>query len=238
MGRDGRPGRRTWSRRQRTSTRGPLSLVWVALLAVATGPAACFVVPSSRLRSASDGGGRGGGSCGFASAAPLPRVVVGVAHHGTRGRGPSSGRNRRGNGGGKSYALHSTTRGGERGGAFNSQGWPQEQQSVFVSADVSTRDEAGGFRAATMLSQGTRGLSTAARALGASSTGTDVESRVRGEGRAKRVLILMSDTGGGHRASSEALSAALHELYGDQVGCECLMTLCCRSCLCADKRKR
>ncbi len=32
---------------------------------------------------------------------------------------------------------------------------------------------------------------------------------------AKRILILMSDTGGGHRASAEALRAAFQELYGD-----------------------
>ncbi|CAN0349182.1 unnamed protein product [Pylaiella littoralis] len=35
--------------------------------------------------------------------------------------------------------------------------------------------------------------------------------------RPKRILILMSDTGGGHRASSQALSAALENLYGDQI---------------------
>lgn len=32
-----------------------------------------------------------------------------------------------------------------------------------------------------------------------------------------RVLLLISDTGGGHRASAEALTAAFHELYGAQV---------------------
>lgn len=32
----------------------------------------------------------------------------------------------------------------------------------------------------------------------------------------KRVLILMSDTGGGHRASAEAIKAAFHEEYGDE----------------------
>jgi 1,2-diacylglycerol 3-beta-galactosyltransferase len=31
----------------------------------------------------------------------------------------------------------------------------------------------------------------------------------------KRVLILMSDTGGGHRASAEAIKAAFNEEFGD-----------------------
>jgi 1,2-diacylglycerol 3-beta-galactosyltransferase len=39
----------------------------------------------------------------------------------------------------------------------------------------------------------------------------------RGPTPFKRVLILMSDTGGGHRASAEALSAAFHSLYPGQV---------------------
>ncbi|MGQ9908739.1 MAG: MGDG synthase family glycosyltransferase [Candidatus Flexifilum sp.] len=37
---------------------------------------------------------------------------------------------------------------------------------------------------------------------------------------AKRVLFIMSDTGGGHRAAAEAISAALKELHGDQVEIE------------------
>lgn len=38
--------------------------------------------------------------------------------------------------------------------------------------------------------------------------------------RRKRVMVLMSDTGGGHRASAEALQAGFEQLYGDdfQVG--------------------
>ncbi|RHN39728.1 putative monogalactosyldiacylglycerol synthase [Medicago truncatula] len=37
-----------------------------------------------------------------------------------------------------------------------------------------------------------------------------------GEGKkAKKVLILMSDTGGGHRASAEAIKAAFYQEYGD-----------------------
>lgn len=34
-------------------------------------------------------------------------------------------------------------------------------------------------------------------------------------GKPKKVLILMSDTGGGHRASAEAIKAAFHQEYGD-----------------------
>lgn len=33
--------------------------------------------------------------------------------------------------------------------------------------------------------------------------------------RRKRVMVLMSDTGGGHRASAEALQAGFEQLYGD-----------------------
>ena len=36
----------------------------------------------------------------------------------------------------------------------------------------------------------------------------------------KRVLFLMSDTGGGHRAAAEAIIAALEQRYGDDVACE------------------
>jgi 1,2-diacylglycerol 3-beta-galactosyltransferase len=39
--------------------------------------------------------------------------------------------------------------------------------------------------------------------------------RSRG-GRRKRVMILMSDTGGGHRASAQALQSAFQHLYGDE----------------------
>ena len=44
--------------------------------------------------------------------------------------------------------------------------------------------------------------------------------RARGGGAAggskKRVLVLMSDTGGGHRASAQAIKAGFEQLYGDQ----------------------
>ena len=32
----------------------------------------------------------------------------------------------------------------------------------------------------------------------------------------KRIMVLMSDTGGGHRASAEALKAGFEILYGDK----------------------
>lgn len=38
---------------------------------------------------------------------------------------------------------------------------------------------------------------------------------VEGE-RPKKILILMSDTGGGHRASAEAIRAAFHQEFGDE----------------------
>lgn len=39
-------------------------------------------------------------------------------------------------------------------------------------------------------------------------------------GQRRRVLILMSDTGGGHRASADALRAGFQQLYGDQYAIE------------------
>lgn len=50
----------------------------------------------------------------------------------------------------------------------------------------------------------------------------------------KRVLVLMSDTGGGHRASAEALKSAFQILYGNQYQVSdrlissraCLLALC------------
>lgn len=40
--------------------------------------------------------------------------------------------------------------------------------------------------------------------------------KVRAESEKKRIMILMSDTGGGHRASAEALKAGFEKLYGDK----------------------
>lgn len=62
--------------------------------------------------------------------------------------------------------------------------------------------------------KGSRGMATA---LKASATGADVAAPETSSSRPKKILIIMSDTGGGHRASSQALSAALENLYGDQV---------------------
>ena len=39
----------------------------------------------------------------------------------------------------------------------------------------------------------------------------------------KKVLILMSDTGGGHRASAEAIKATFHEEFGDGYQVVCLI---------------
>eukprot|EP00250_Pteridium_aquilinum_P012958 c21046_g2_i1 orf=1-588(-) len=48
-------------------------------------------------------------------------------------------------------------------------------------------------------------------------TGDDKgQSEITGEKKQKRVLILMSDTGGGHRASAEAIKAAFGLEYGDK----------------------
>lgn len=228
MGRSNLLESRTFSRCQHTSIRGPLSLLWVSLLAVATGPAACFVLPSStRLRGGTGDGSRGGGGfggCGFATASPVPRVVLGTAHHGTRWRGASTGRDHdHDNIDGKTNVMHavaSNNAGGSAGGVFSKHSWSEPQQPeqgvVVSTTDVNVR-AGGGFKAATAAAA-IFSRSKKRKMLGASSTGVDVESAVTGAGsRAKRILILMSDTGGGHRASSEALSAALRDLYGHQV---------------------
>mmetsp|Transcript_6942 Transcript_6942/g.26763 ORF Transcript_6942/g.26763 Transcript_6942/m.26763 type:complete len:450 (-) Transcript_6942:77-1426(-) len=53
-----------------------------------------------------------------------------------------------------------------------------------------------------------------------------VEDTPEGSGmelpKKKRVLIIMSDTGGGHKASAQAISAALDELYPNRVECNIL----------------
>ncbi|XP_058724927.1 probable monogalactosyldiacylglycerol synthase, chloroplastic [Vicia villosa] len=43
-----------------------------------------------------------------------------------------------------------------------------------------------------------------------------LELKGEGRGKPKKVLILMSDTGGGHRASAEAIKAAFYQEYGDE----------------------
>lgn len=57
--------------------------------------------------------------------------------------------------------------------------------------------------------------------VGGNGNGTIVEDdglKLNGGDREKpkKVLILMSDTGGGHRASAEAIKAAFYEEYGDE----------------------
>eukprot|EP00171_Calliarthron_tuberculosum_P012179 IDg12179t1 len=56
-------------------------------------------------------------------------------------------------------------------------------------------------------------VGTAAAAMSGAHGGA---TRAEGEGPT-RVLLLISDTGGGHRASADALSAAFHELYPGRV---------------------
>lgn len=64
--------------------------------------------------------------------------------------------------------------------------------------------------------------------------GEDVVGDLKGEGSAlnganvgkpKNVLILMSDTGGGHRASAEAIRVAFNEEFGDQYKVSFLVNL-------------
>ena len=45
----------------------------------------------------------------------------------------------------------------------------------------------------------------------------DTAERFRTRDDPKKVLMLMSHTGGGHRMSSEALSTALNNLYGSAI---------------------
>lgn len=208
---------------KRVAFRGPLSLLWLALLAVATGPAACFVVlPSSTCL-------RGGGI--FATASPLPKVVPGARSR----QGSWEARNSNYNSGGREQRrLFSRTRsiedpvreqqepeeeereeemekGVEHGGRQNA---PNGRSRLASSTGFRN---ARAFRAVSALSEG-KGLRAASSVLRASATGVELDSRVAQAGsRQKRILILMSDTGGGHRASSQALTAALENLYGDQV---------------------
>lgn len=201
-----RCGRVFWYRRQRT-LRGPLSLLWVGMLAVATGPATCLVVPSStRLR---------GSSC-FATASSPPKLVFGN----NISRGLGSPRDHRGADlRQKVYAV--ITRGGEEAGS-SAHGWRQREHQQHHEDESSAKARGKvGFGTATSLSS-RKGVSNADKTLHASLPGVEFETLVsETTSPSKRVLILMSDTGGGHRASSEALSAALKKLYGDQVWYAC-----------------
>lgn len=194
----------------------PFSLLWhVALFTTAaTGPASCFVtMPTSatRLR----GETTGGGSCSFfAAASPLPKVALGslggVARDSNSRRAYSAGR-----------SGDHDVRDGREGG---------QNDATCAQPATTTSRNARGFRAVTALSEGVKGLKAAGMALRASATGVDLESRMPlADSKPKRILILMSDTGGGHRASSQALTAAITDLYGDQVHvCDMLRVLALR----------
>lgn len=209
-------------RHQRMAFRGPLSLLWLAL-SVGTGPVACFVVLPT--------------STPVAAASPLPKIVLG-SRQGGRGaaRSSSSGSQRR---------LYAFARRSEQERRALGQATDDDEQAADASS-AQRQDEdssptatttgkavkasqhavvvstgiqnARAFRAAAALSQG-KGFRAAATALKASATGVDVgaPTETTTTTRPKKILIIMSDTGGGHRASSQALNAALENLYGDQV---------------------
>lgn len=242
--------------------RGSFSLLWLALLAVGTGPAACFVVPcSARLR----------GPGLFAAASPVPRFVPG-ASQGSCGSRSSNSSSSNGvvkggrlgyrdisNSGMVCYRDQRRTYAFARGGMSNSsedfvgdrsldgdEGDQEAQEeeagrgssrcgdgrqtkavdTTHTRPPTCTRfRNARGFKAVTALTAG-KGLRAAASALRASSI-SEVDGGDSGvehsQETPKRILILMSDTGGGHRASSQALTAALKELYGNQVCRPCFL---------------
>ena len=193
--------------------RTPLTLLWLALLTVAAGPAACFVMPSS-VRAASF----------FAVAHPVPRfirepknLVACSGAHDSSVNGRSSGRRK------SSYARVRGRRegGDEHPGDSDDLDEAGEQRGVPNAYSGGTTSSgagyARGFRAVKALTAG-KGLRAAAATLRAATTGDDLGSSLtRRKPGPKRILILMSDTGGGHRASSQALAAAIKKLYGDQV---------------------
>lgn len=59
--------------------------------------------------------------------------------------------------------------------------------------------------------------SSAARMMAATAVVGGLPGGVLASGEPTRVLLLISDTGGGHRASADALSAAFHDMYGQSV---------------------
>ncbi|CAM9567145.1 unnamed protein product, partial [Ectocarpus sp. 13 AM-2016] len=202
---------------QRMAFRGPLSLLWLAL-SVGTGPVACFVVLPT--------------STPVAAASPLPKIVLG-SQQGGRGAARSSSRS------GSHRRLYAFTGRSEQEGRALEQATDDEQAANASSAQQHDEDSsataptgnaaqhavastgirnARALRVASALSQG-KGFRAAATALRASATGLDVgvPTEATTTTRPKKILILMSDTGGGHRASSQALNAALENLYGDQI---------------------
>ena len=47
----------------------------------------------------------------------------------------------------------------------------------------------------------------------------------RSDKKQKNILVLMSNTGGGHKASAEALQAGFKQMYGDKCALACHFTL-------------
>lgn len=222
---------------QRIAFRGPLSLLWLAL-SVGTGPAACFVVlpTSTRVAAASPLpkvvlGSRPGArnrSCdgGSSGANRNQRRLFAFA----RGRfeeqeGVAAAAAERGEEDAEENTA--TTRSSVTSPTTVASSHDNNNNKAFSTGIRNTN--ARTIRAVTALSRG-EGFRAAATELRASAAGTGAGDDVaaptedtaaknkRGASdRPKRILILMSDTGGGHRASSQALSAALENLYGDQV---------------------
>eukprot|EP00903_Cladosiphon_okamuranus_P013632 g12696.t1 len=153
---------------------------------------------ATALRSSSSRGGRGAG--------PLRMVAEGQG-----GRKGPLGRVRRAVG-------RVLRRGGGGGGG-------QAASAVAVAGGVSRSNAPGSHQ------EGGAGAAPPPTATsGGAVVDVDVEDVMRkshmllkdedGSGAGKRVLILMSDTGGGHRASAQALKAAFDELYPGAIDVE------------------
>lgn len=200
---------------QRIAFRGPLSLLWLAL-SVGTGPAACFVLPTSTRVAA--------------AASPLPRVFP--ASRQSTHRGSSNGGNDSFYGGRR--RLYAFARGPEQEEGAAGMG-EVETAATGDTADEAEEDRATAIPAPAARHAGSTGARNARafRAMSAlfrekesraavtelRASAKDVDSGSESNPaavRPKKILIIMSDTGGGHRASSQALSAALENLYGDQ----------------------
>jgi len=200
-------------RHQHTIFRGPLSLLWLAL-SVGTGPAACFVVLPASTR--------------VAAASPLPKIILGSrqgACAGVRSRSTGSGTRdqRRLCAFARRFEQERLEEREEDRAAGAVEAGENTPTAGVGSVPAAQNAVAAGIRnarairAVAALSRG-KGFRAAATALRASATGVDVApTDTAATSRPKRILIIMSDTGGGHRASSQALSDALDNLYGDQV---------------------
>mmetsp|Transcript_23859 Transcript_23859/g.94622 ORF Transcript_23859/g.94622 Transcript_23859/m.94622 type:complete len:639 (+) Transcript_23859:142-2058(+) len=123
-------------------------------------------------------------------------------------------------------ALFSPSRSAEDAGA--SSAWsPSTRRRRRVGAVSLPRDDLGPAEVAAQVllpkqaPQGGGAADAAPPAIGAETTKAAAESSTAPA--KKRVLILMSDTGGGHRASAQALAHALRHVYGDEtLDCEIL----------------